>query len=134
MKSSIFVSALLSKAVKQNENFKECNLMNIAIVLPASLVFIVDWTNCPIATFFSITQSAYGIAADYGLSVPKAFSIYGNQKYEMIPFVSFDGKNMNKIIYPSADVTPELTAQEGGNASITFNENSCRYKCVYCGL
>ncbi len=128
MKSSKFVSALLRKAVKQNENFKECNLMNIAIFLSACLVFILAWTTSPVVIFFSITQSAYGIAADYGLSVPKAFLIYGNQKYEMIPFVSFDGKNMNKIIYPSADVTPELTAHEGGNVSIAFSENPVSVK------
>ena len=46
----------------------------------------------------------------------------------MIPFVNFDGKNMNKIIYPSADVTPVLTVQEGGNVSIDFSENPVSIK------
>ena len=79
MKSSRFGSALLSKAIEQNAKFKECNLMIIAILLPVCLISIVAWANCPTTTFFSLTQSAYGIAADNGLSVPKAFLIYGNQ-------------------------------------------------------
>ena len=128
MKSSKFGSALLSKAIEQNAKFKECNLMIIAILLPACLVSIVACANCLTTTFFSLTQSAYGITADSGLTVPKAFLIHGNQRYEMIPFVNFDGKNMNKIIYPSADVTPVLTVQEGGNASIDFSENPVSVK------
>ena len=48
--------------------------------------------------------------------------------HEMIPFVNFDGKNMNKIIYLSVDVTPVLTVQEGGNASIDFSENPVSVK------
>jgi hypothetical protein len=128
MKSSRFGSALLSRAIEQNAKFKECNLIIIAILLPVCLIFIVAWANCLTTTVFSLTQSAYGIAADNGLSVPKAFLIYGNQSYEMIPFVNFDGKNMNKIIYPSADVTPVLTVQEGGNASIEFSENPVSIK------
>jgi hypothetical protein len=46
----------------------------------------------------------------------------------MIPFVHFDGKNMNKIIYPSADVTPVLTLQEGGKVGTEFSESPVSVK------
>jgi len=46
----------------------------------------------------------------------------------MTPFVHFDGKNMNKLIYPSADVTPALTVQEGGKIGTEFSENPISVK------
>jgi hypothetical protein len=128
MKSSNYVSTLVSKAIEQNAYFKEGNMMIIAALLLACLVSIVALAHGPTTPFFSLTQVAYGIAAVNGLDVPKAFLTYDNQRYEMIPFVSFDGKNMNKIIYPSADVTPVLTVQEGGNASFNFSENPLSVK------
>jgi F5/8 type C domain-containing protein len=128
MKSSKFGSSPLSKAIEQNANFKECNLMITVVLLLTYLISIVAWAYGPATTFFSLTQSAYGIIADSGHSVPKAFLTYGNQRYEMIPFVNFDGKNMNKIIYPSADVTTVLAVQEGDNASIDFSDNPVSVK------
>jgi hypothetical protein len=128
MKSSKFGSAFLSKSIEQNANFKECNLMIIVVLLMAYLISVVAWAYGPATTFLSLTQRAYGISADNVHSVPKAFLIYGNQRYEMIPFVSFDGKNMNKIIYPSADVNAVLAVQEGDNASIDFSDNPVSVK------
>jgi hypothetical protein len=128
MKSSKFGSAFLSKSIEQKANFKECNLMIIVVLLMAYLISVVAWAYGPTTTFLSLTQRAYGISADNVHSVPKAFLIYGNQRYEMIPFVSFDGKNMNKIIYPSADVNAVLAVQEGDNASIDFSDNPVSVK------
>jgi hypothetical protein len=79
-------------------------------------------------TSYFLARNAYGLSADNGPPVPKAYLVYGNQKYEMTPFVHFDGKYMNKIIYPSADVTPVLTVQDGGKISINFSENPLSVK------
>jgi len=86
------------------------------------------WVNNLPTTFFSLAQKAYGIGTNSGLTVPKAFLVSGNQRYEMTPFVHFDGKNMNKIIYPSADITPVLTLQEGGEVGTEFSESPVSVK------
>jgi hypothetical protein len=106
-----------------------CALVMIAILLPIGVISNMIWlNNLATRTTYFLLQDAYGLAAENGSTVPKAFLVYGNQRYEMTPFVHFDGKNMNKLIYPSADVTPVLTVQEGDKIRTEFSENPVSVK------
>jgi hypothetical protein len=125
MRSSKPANSFPSEIIEQNAIVKECAL---AILMLICFISIMVWINNLPTTFFSLTQKAYGIGTNTGPTVPKAFLVSGNQRYEMTPFIHFDGKNMTKIIYPSADVTPVLTVQEGGKIGIEFNESPVSVK------
>jgi hypothetical protein len=94
-------------------------------VLSLSLVYV---NNIFISINMTVTalpytmQNVYGLSADNASLGPSAFLIYGNQKYEMSPFVLYDGKDLHKILYPSADVDPVLAVQQGGKIGIEFSE------------
>lgn len=128
MKLSSCGKSFPNKTVEQNAIIKEYTLIMIAVLLLTCVISIIVWVNSPATTFFFLTQNAYGIATDNGPSIPKAFLVYSNQRYEMTPFVHFDGKYMNKLIYPSADVTPLLTVQEGDKINVDFDENPVSVK------
>ncbi len=128
MKFSKSGNSLPSEIIEQNAIIKECALAMMVILLLTCFISIMVWINNLPSIFFSLTQKAYGIGPNTGLAVPKAFLVSSNQRYEMIPFVHFDGKNMNKIIYPSADVTPVLTLQEGGKVGTEFSESPVSVK------
>jgi hypothetical protein len=118
-----------SQTMKQNMMMiKECALVMVVTLLLICIFSVMVWVNSPLTTSFSLTQKAHGMVMNNGLSVPKAFLVYGNQRYEMTPFVHFNGKNMNKLIYPSADVTPVLTVQERDKIGTEFSENPVSVK------
>jgi hypothetical protein len=128
MKSSKPGNSFPSETLEQNAIIKGCALAMIAIMLLTCFISILVWVNHFPMIFFSLTQKAYGIVTNTGLTVPKAFLVYGNHRYEMTPFVHFDGKNMNKLIYPSADVTPVLTVQERCKIGTEFSESPVSVK------
>jgi hypothetical protein len=128
METSRCGKSILNTTMQQKVKIREYTLGMITIVLLTYVIAILVWVNDPTMTSYFLARNAYGLSADNGPPVPKAFLVYGNEKYEMTPFVHFDGKYMNKIIYPSADVTPVLTVQEGGKIGINFSEKPLSVK------
>src|SRR5215831_10907019 len=129
MNSSKSDKLLLNKTTKQNTTMRWYAMVTITLLLPIGVISTMIWlNNSATRTTHFLIQDAYGLVADNGRTVPKAYFVYGNQRYEMTPFVHFDGKNMNKLIYPSADVTPVLTVKEGGKIGTEFSENPVSVK------
>ena len=87
-----------------------------------SLVCVGAFSVSFVATSVYI-QKAYGLSSEQQQpSVSGAILIYNNQKYQMSPFVFSDGRDLHKIQYPSADVNPVTTVQEGGIIKIEFSK------------
>lgn len=122
METSRCGKSFLNMTMQQKVKIREYTLVMITILLLTYVIAILVSVNDLTMTYYFLARNAYGLSADNGPPVPKAILVYGNQKYEMSPFVHFDGKYMNKIIYPSADVTPVLTVQEGSKIGINFSE------------
>ena len=111
--------------------------MNLTKIIPTKaisseyLVILFSILSLVCVGVFSISfvttsvyiQKAYGISSEQQPpSVAGAVLIYNNQKYQMSPFVFYDGRDLHKIQYPSADVNPVTTVQEGGIIKIEFSK------------
>lgn len=128
MEISRCAKSFLNKTMQQKVIIKKYTLVMITVFLLTYVIVIMASVNNPTLTSYLLARNAYGLVAYNGTSVPKAFLVYGNQRYEMTPFLHFDGKYMNKITYPSADVAPMLTVQEGEKISINFSEKPSSVK------
>ena len=89
METSRCGKSFLNMTMEQKVKIREYTLVMITILLLTYVIAILVSVNNPTITSYFLAGNAYGLSADNGPPEPKAFLVYGNQKYQTISVRSF---------------------------------------------